>query len=432
MSRFLCTLLLIVSVLLFTEQAVCNSPASVTEKMESEQKDSSRLEESRIDRNQNNRGFLKKLNERLDRHIARKSSDAFTRNSLFHKLIPVFTFLMVLFILSVIVITLLVFSIKFYRHYRQRKQRKVWELYKEILISYLNEQNELDVPHFPSLNYTTNRKILIEQLYELANIIYGRKQIKLRYVYRDNNLQPFLLKKIKKGPWPIRALYLKYLSIRPFRGEMMINLSKLTESPNPEVRLYSQLAYISQYSDQALSFLEGYHHTLSEWDQMNLYEAMIQNSIPIPDLYEYLQSGNDSVVVFALRLIRWYYLKNKNSEKLLRLIDHPNEEIRLEAYKTIVELKIRGVDDIFRYHYLNETTAVKKVMIDYFVARKNLRKQMYQEILEIETDPKMLFYLLESYYNQSLNNQQEIKTLKDQTEYPAIRSMCHHIIENAS
>jgi hypothetical protein len=57
---------------------------------------------------------------------------------------------------------------------------------------------------------------------------------------------------------------------------------------------------------------------------------------------------------------------------------------------------------------------------------------MYREILEIETDNTMLFYLLESFYNQSLNNQQELKDLRDQTEYQSIRSMCHHIIENAS
>lgn len=433
MNQFVYTLFLMVSILIFTNQAVCNdSDYEMVSEMNAENKDSTVKVESKPGVNTKATGFLGKMNERLDRLITRRSSDSFTRNSLFYKLVPVFTFLMVIFILSIIVIIILVFSIKYYRYYKLRKRRKTWELYKEILISYLNEQNELDVPYFPNLNKPNNKRILIEQLYELANIIYGRKQIKLRFLYRDNNLQPYLLKKIRTGPWPIKALYLKYLSIRPFRGEMMINLSKLTESSNPEIRLYSQLAYISQYSDQALSFLEGYSHVLSEWDQMNLYETMIHNSIPIPDLYEYLRSGNESVIVFALRLIRWYYLKNRNSEALLRLIDHPNEQIRLEAYKTIVELRIQGVDDIFRYYYLNESQAVKKVMIDYFIGKKKLRKQMYQEILEIETDNTMLFYLLESFYNQSLNNQQEVRSLRDQTEDQSIRSMCHHIIENAS
>ena len=432
MKNILYALFLIGSILL-ANQAVCNNFTYYgAGKLIPEQMDSTLTDESKSDENPKGSGFLGKINEKLDKQIIRGSNDSFTRNSLFYKLVPVFTFLMVIFVLSIIVIMILVFSIKYYRFYQQKRKRKIWELYKEILISYLNEQNELDVPYFPNLNHTVNKRVLIEQLYELANIIYGRKQIKLRYLYRDNNLQPYLLKKIKTGSWPIKSLYLKYLSIRPFRGEMVINLSRLTESANPEIRLYSQLAYISQYSEQALSFLKGYPHRLSEWDQMNLYETMIHNSIPIPDLYEYLQSGNESVIVFALRLIRWYYLKSKNPENLLRLIDHSNEQIRVEAYKTIVELKIRGVDDIFRYYYLNETPAVKKVMIDYFVERKNLRKQMYHEILDIETDNNMLFYLLESFYNQSLNNQQEVINLRDQTEYQSIRSMCHHIIENAS
>ena len=377
-------------------------------------------------------GLFEELNEFLDQRLSRSSGGAFRNNSLFYKLIPVFSFLMIVFIVSIVAIMILVFSVKYYRHYRYKKRKKIWALYKEILISYLNEQNETDVPYLPNLDHTTNKKILIEQLFELANVIYGRKQIKLRYLYRDNNLQPYLIKKIRRGTWPIKSVYLKYLSIRPFRGEMLVNLSRFNESSNPQVRLNSQLAYISQYSDQALSFLKGYSHTLTEWDQLNLYETLIHNSIPVPDLYEFLQSGNESVIVFALRLIRWYYLKSRNPEDLLRLINHSNEQIRLEAYKTIVELKVRGVDDLFRYYYLNETPAVKKVMIDYFVRKKQLRKQMYREILEIETDNTMLFYLLESFYNQSLNNQQELKDLRDQTEYQSIRSMCHHIIENAS
>jgi len=432
MKNILYALFLIGSILL-ANQAVCNNLTYYgAGKLIPEQMDSTLTDESKSDENPKGSGFLGKINEKLDKQIIRGSNDSFTRNSLFYKLVPVFTFLMVIFVLSIIVIMILVFSIKYYRFYQQKRKRKIWELYKEILISYLNEQNELDVPYFPGLHRDANKRILIEQLYELAYIIYGRMQIKLRYVYRDNNLQPYLLKKIRTGAWPIKALYLKYLSIRPFRGEMLINLSKLTESSNPEVRLYSQLAYISQYSDQALSFLEGYSHILTEWDQMNLYETMIHNSIPLPDLYEYLRSGNESVIVFALRLIRWYYLKSKNTEVLLRLIDHHNEQIRLETYKTIVELRIQGIDDIFRYYYLNETQAVKKVMIDYFIGKKKLRKQMYHEILEVETDNTMLFYLLESFYNQSLNNQQEVRALRDQTEDQSIRSMCHHIIENAS
>lgn len=433
MNQFMYILCLMGLMLFFTNQAFCSySTYNEIIEVNTETSDSTLKEQSKSEVNKKSTGLFGKLTEWLDERIARSSGTSFTGNSLFYKLVPFFTFLMVLFILSIISIMMLVFSIKYYRYYSQKKKRKSWELYKEILISYLNEQNELDVPYFPGLHRDANKRILIEQLYELAYIIYGRMQIKLRYVYRDNNLQPYLLKKIRTGAWPIKALYLKYLSIRPFRGEMLINLSKLTESSNPEVRLYSQLAYISQYSDQALSFLEGYSHILTEWDQMNLYETMIHNSIPLPDLYEYLRSGNESVIVFALRLIRWYYLKSKNAEVLLRLIDHHNEQIRLETYKTIVELRIQGIDDIFRYYYLNETQAVKKVMIDYFIGKKKLRKQMHHEILEVETDNTMLFYLLESFYNQSLNNQQEVRALRDQTEDQSIRSMCHHIIENAS
>jgi len=164
---------------------------------------------------------------------------------------------------------------------------------------------------------------------------------------------------------------------------------------------------------------------------MNLYETMIHNSIPIPDLYQYLHSDNISVVVFALRLIRWYYVKAREPEVLLHFIYHTDHQVRLEAYKTIVDLNIRGVEDIFRYHYLKESVAVKKVMIDYFERNKKLSKALYQEILELESDREMLFYLLQSLHNQSFNSQEELHSILKETQDPAIQAMCRHIIENA-
>jgi hypothetical protein len=377
-------------------------------------------------------GLMQQMEKTLNDQIADHTRRSAPRNSLFYKLLPVFIILMAIFILSIISIMIIVFSIKYYRYYRYKKRKNIWEIYKDTLINYLNEKNEGNLPGFPELKKSVNKKIIIEQLYELANIIYGQKQIKLKNVYKYNELQPYMLKKIKNGSRPIKSVYLKYLSIRPFRDNILINFSKLTVHPNPQIRMYSQLAYISQFSDHALSFLKNYPYRLSEWDQMNLYETMIHNSIPVPDLYAYLYSGNDSVIIFALRLIRWYYLKSKDAGELLQLLGHSNDKVRLEAYKTLVELKFQGVDDIFRNYYLKESKPVKKLMIDYFIRKRMLRKTMYRELLDIETDNEMLFYLLESFYNQSLNSQEELRTLREQTDSGPLRLMCDHIIENGS
>ena len=376
-------------------------------------------------------GLLEDMSERLYEYIERYSVNNSVKRSLFYRLIPFFLALMVLFVVSIVSIMIVVFTVKKLRYNRNRKQSSIWNNYRDILIEYLNYNNDEDVPNFPGLDHQLHKKILIRQLYELANAIYGKKQLKLQELYERKQLHPFLIRKIRTGWWPIRAIYLKYLSIRPFREGSIKDIARLTKSKNPQVRLYSQLAFISQNPDQAFAFLEDYNYTLSEWDQMNLYETMIHNSIPIPDLYQYLHSDNISVVVFALRLIRWYYVKARDPEVLLHFIYHPDHQVRLEAYKTIVDLNIRGVEDIFRYHYLKESVAVKKVMIDYFERNKKLSKALYQEILELESDREMLFYLLQSLHNQSFNSQEELHSILKETEDPAIQAMCRHIIENA-
>ena len=375
--------------------------------------------------------LLEDMSQTLYDYIDRYAKDASVKKSLFYRLVPFFIVLMIIFILSILAIMILIFTVKKLRYARARKRSGIWRQYRDIMMHYLNYNQEHDVPDFPGLENDFHKSILVHQLYELANAIYGKKQIKLQQLYERNNLHPYVTRRIRNGSWPIKAVYLKYLSIRPFREGAVSEFSRLTKSSNHHIRLYSQLAFISHNPDQAFAFLEGYAHTLSEWDQMNLYETMIHNSIPIPDLYQHLHSDNHSVIVFILRLIRWYYVKAREPEVLLHFIYHPDHQVRLEAYKTIVDLNIRGVEEIFRYHYLKESTAVKKVMIDYFEKNNKLSKGLYQEILELENEKEMIFYLLQSLYNQSFNSQDELRAIREESHDPSIRVMCNHIIENA-
>jgi hypothetical protein len=375
---------------------------------------------------------LNDLKEAVYRFFSRFSDKPLEKRSLLYQLIPAFLFLMAVFVLSIMIIAIVIYVIKKHRYNRIRKISRIWHHYRDILVDYLNNHDSDPVPEFPGLKNRSHKNVLIQQLYELANVIYGKKQVKLNNIYQDGHLHSYLFRKIRNGDWHIRALYMKYLSVRPFRGKFDGGMHRYTRSRNDHIRLYSQLAYMSHHPDDAFSFLEGYEYPLSEWDQMNLYETMLHNSIPIPDLYQYLDSSNHSVVIFILRLIRWYYVSPGDPEMLLRYIDHPHHQVRLEAYKSIVELNIQGVGDVFRYHYMKEAVEVKRVMIDYFVRNKKLNKTWYNELLEIEHDKRMLFYLLESLYNQSFKSQQEVMDIWEETEDPSIRAMCQHIIANAS
>ncbi|GEM_PF-1419785 len=376
-------------------------------------------------------GLFDRIKQSIYSQIERYSKDPFVKKSLFYRFVPLFVVLMFAFIISIVTIMLVVLVVKLRRYRQNKKWQRIWHLYRHILIRYLTHNPEEEVPDFPGLNKATHKKVLIRQLYQLANDIYGRKQLKLQHVYETKKLHGFIIRKIRRGTSVERTLYLKYLSIRPFKTGPAQKLFKFVRIANPRVRLYSQLAFISQYPYQAFSFLEDYPYSLTEWEQLNLYASMLHNSIPIPELYHYLDASNPTVVIFTLRMIRWYYVMPKDRERLLQLIDHPGGQIRLEAYKTIVELNMKAVGDVFRYHYLNETTEVKKVMVDYFVKNKQLTREIYQPVLELETDPEMVFYLLEALYNQNYKSQQEVVAMRDETRDSTVYSMCQHIIENA-
>jgi len=434
MKRAFCLMLLVFNLMLFSSQGIAHPDMKmhVSPHWYPTPKEMNSTPFNRVSSQLPAVSFLKDLKETAYHYFSKFSKKPLNKKSLLYQLIPVFLMLMAAFVLSIMIIAVVIYIIKKQRYKRTRKQSRIWHHYRDILVGYLNNPNENHIPEFPGLKNRFYKNVLIQQLYELANVIYGKKQVKLNKIYQQHWLHPYLLKKIRHGDWHIRALYLKYLSVRPFRGGVVGDIHRYTRSRNDYIRLYSQLAYMSHHPDDAFSFLEGYEYQLSEWDQMNLYETMLHNSIPIPDLYQYLDSPNHSVVVFILRLIRWYLVSPGNPETLLRLIDYPNHQVRLEAYKSIVELNIKGVEDVFRYHYMKESLAVKKVMIDYFVRNKKLNIELYHNILEIEQDKKMVFYLLESLYNQSFKSQKEMMDIQEETDDPSIRAMCQHIIVNAS
>jgi len=352
------------------------------------------------------------------------------RESSLEGLIPFFIILVFGFGIAILFMVLSFFLIKIRRYKKDRKHLYIEHQYQNLLVNYYVNQTKYNLPRFPGLKLDSRKETLFYQLYKLGKNFYGKKQQKLQYLYENKNLHPFIIKKIRRSSWSVKALYLEYLSMLPFAKGKIKNISKLTKSKNPQVRLYSQLTYMTQYPELSFSFLDKYPYILTDWDQLNLYDTMLNNSLPVPDLYPYLQSENPSVIIFCLRLIRWYYLKKGKEEELLQLIYHSNPQIRLETYTTLTELHVKRLEEIFLFYYQNESKEIKKTMIDYFRKNKKFNQQLLHDFIEIENSQELLMYLLESYYNQSFNSRKHIMQLREKSADAAIRSMCASIIKN--
>jgi hypothetical protein len=62
-----------------------------------------------------------------------------------------------------------------------------------------------------------------------------------------------------------------------------------------------------------------------------------KNSQNLPDLTNWLQSTNDSVISFTLKLAK-IFNQYDTKEQVLQLFDHPNIEIRIEAIELVSPL----------------------------------------------------------------------------------------------
>ena len=89
--------------------------------------------------------------------------------------------------------------------------------------------------------------------------------------------------------------------------------------------------------EDPFAFLDKLVKPFTSWEQLHVYEMINRHQITVPDFGQWLNSRNETVVVFSIRMIR-AFKQSESFEKLYPLLDHRNPEIREEAIVTLGEL----------------------------------------------------------------------------------------------
>jgi hypothetical protein len=76
---------------------------------------------------------------------------------------------------------------------------------------------------------------------------------------------------------------------------------------------------------------------LSEWDQIQLLEILQKKIVKLTRFKRWMQSSNDSVISFSLKLAR-IFNQYETNEYIFPLFNHPNIAIRIEAIDLISHL----------------------------------------------------------------------------------------------
>lgn len=215
------------------------------------------------------------------------------------------------------------------------------------------------------------RKLIIDTFLKLKNEISGETAEAIQNLYYQTGLFNSAKSELKSKKWDSIARAIRELSqfeIREAHDEIIV----LVNHPKKEVRNEIQKYLVKLFGFQGLEFLDLLKNQLSEWDQIQLLEILNKFDNPdIPDMTNWLGSTNDSVVSFAIKIVKLYNQFDAKVD-IIRLFNHPNPEIRIQVIEVIDRLGIYEAVAILKQDLnsrsIEEQIAFFKMMEDLFTS----------------------------------------------------------------
>lgn len=266
--------------------------------------------------------------------------------------------------------------IGYLKHLRARLRNKgrivstYQKKYESDLIEYLHadEGEGISFKQQQIINYLKKcaqhrlkKRIIIRTLLKLRNEISGETADAIKKLYYHANFIAEAESKLNSKKWEVIADGISELTqfeIKEVHNKVIVHINH----PKKEVRREIQFYLVKLFSFDGLEFLNILENQLSEWDQIQLLEILKKkNSQNLPDLGTWLQSSNDSVLSFSLKLAK-IFNQYETSEHVFPLFNHPNVAIRIEAIDLVSPLGFFEATEMLKIDF-SERSNEEKIAI---------------------------------------------------------------------
>lgn len=208
-----------------------------------------------------------------------------------------------------------------------------------------------------------NRKILSEILLDLRKDLSGEAQQSLLKLYQDLGLDKDAYAKLNGWRWQIISkgiLELTQMEVVDAYGF----ITKFINDKRSTIRKQAEIATVTLKHDGINYFLDTTKYKISEWQQLKLLDVIRnKKDFQPPRFKALLTSNNKYVVLFALRLIK-YYNQNDADDSVIELVKHKNNQIKEEAVACIKEFNMTNALETLKLVFWNCSINVKIAILD--------------------------------------------------------------------
>ena len=208
-----------------------------------------------------------------------------------------------------------------------------------------------------------HRKVLTEILLDLRKDVSGETQKRLFRLYQDLGLHKDAFKMLKSWRWQIisKGIYeLAQMQVAESYGF----IKRFINDKRGTIRKQAEIAIITLNTKGLDYFLDTTEYRISEWQQLKLLDVIRnQDDFQPPRFKAWLISSNKHVVLFALRLIK-YYNQNDAFASITELVKHRNDQIKKEAISCIKEFHVKEALPTLKIVFWKCSVDIKIAILD--------------------------------------------------------------------
>lgn len=211
------------------------------------------------------------------------------------------------------------------------------------------------------LRHATFRNRLMHQIVSAKRSVSGTAAENLIRLFRQLGFEIDILRMLSTSVWHKQAIALDLIGFMKL-SEYEHLLHQYINDEHDLIRMEAQDAIMRFSGFEGLHFLVKSKYQLSEWQQMKMIDEL--SLLPheeFKDIDDWLTSPNDSVVIFALKLIRSFH-RFELFEQVLGCMFHKSSEVRFHAIAAIKVLPSPDAVPVLLEFYPTET-ALNKVAI---------------------------------------------------------------------
>ncbi len=203
-----------------------------------------------------------------------------------------------------------------------------------------------------------NRKVISEVLLDLRKDVSGDTQKRLFKLYQDLGLHTDDFGRLKSWRWQIVSKAILNLTQMQV-AEAYSFTTKFINDKRDTIRKQAEIAIVTLKPEGVNYFLDTTKFKISEWQQLKLMDVLrMDDDYQPPRFKAWLTSTNRHVVLFALRLIK-FYNQNDADASLIELVKHKNNQIKEAAISCIKEFYIVEAIPTIKLVFWKSSTDVK-------------------------------------------------------------------------